>query len=67
LQANPVPQADRMRSETPASPQTCVPLIPCLTPTFGSCFNAEQVKVNINININININFNFNFNFNGRS
>ncbi|MFT5961909.1 MAG: hypothetical protein ACI8WM_002246, partial [Burkholderiaceae bacterium] len=24
--------------------QTCVTLIPCLTPTFGSCFNAGYVK-----------------------
>jgi hypothetical protein len=36
--------------------QTCVTLIPCLTPAFGSCLNAEQVKVNCHININININ-----------
>ncbi len=47
--------------------QTCVTLIPCLTPTFGSCLNAEQVNghinVNFNVNININININFNFNF----
>jgi hypothetical protein len=57
LQANPVTQADRMRSETPASPQTCGTLIPCLTPAFGSCFNAGYVKINVNINININFNF----------
>jgi hypothetical protein len=55
-----------MRSETPATPQTCVPLIPCLTPTFGSCLNAEQVKVKINGNGygygNRNRNRNYNYN-----
>ncbi|MFT5534430.1 MAG: hypothetical protein ACI8WM_003434 [Burkholderiaceae bacterium] len=47
-----------------ASLKQCGLLIPCLTPTFGSCFNAGYVKSHVNININININFNFNFNYN---
>jgi hypothetical protein len=45
-----------MRSETPALPQTCVTLIPCLTPAFGSWFNAEQVNVTGHVNTNINRN-----------
>ncbi|MEB0024178.1 hypothetical protein, partial [Actimicrobium sp. CCI2.3] len=44
--------------------QTCVTLIPCLTPTFGSCFNAEKVNVNCHFNININPKININININ---
>jgi hypothetical protein len=49
-----------------ASLRQCGPLIPCLTTVFGSCLNAEQVKVKINgkSNGNFKSNFNFNFNFN---
>ncbi|MFT5534506.1 MAG: hypothetical protein ACI8WM_000191 [Burkholderiaceae bacterium] len=53
-----------MRSETPASPQTCGTLIPCLTPAFGSCFNAVYVKGHVKINFNFNFNRNRNRNRN---
>ncbi len=62
LPANPVTQADRMRSETTATPQTCVLLICCPTPIFGSCLNAEQVKVKVKVNSNSNSNRNRNRN-----
>ncbi|MFT5533844.1 MAG: hypothetical protein ACI802_002079 [Candidatus Paceibacteria bacterium] len=40
----------------------CGLLIPCLTPTFGSCFNAEHVKGHVNFNFNFKINRNRNRN-----
>ncbi|MFT5591162.1 MAG: hypothetical protein ACI9ZF_003358, partial [Bradyrhizobium sp.] len=56
----------KSRSQSGGGPQTrfaqtCVPLIPCLTPTFGSCLNAEQVKVKTNGNRNRNRNRNRNY------
>jgi hypothetical protein len=59
----------KSRSQSGGGPQTryaqtCVPLIPCLTPTFGSCLNAEQVNVNSHVNINVKSHVNTNTNTN---
>jgi hypothetical protein len=45
-----------------ATLKQCGLLIPCLTPTFGSCFNAEQVNCNGNRNGSRNRNRNRNRN-----